>query len=120
MSALIIFNNPDYNPVGWHMAMFMWVFALIPLVFNLYFRRLLNAIEMIGAVLHVVFFIATLITLAAMAERSTVDYVFKTITTGISGWTNPGVSFGIGLLTSVFPLVGNFVTTRYFVYHANH
>src|SRR5262249_22767912 len=120
MSALIIFNNSDYNPVGWHTAMFMWVFAFIALVFNLYFRHLLKALEMIGAILHVVFFIVTIITLAAMAERSSVDYVFKTLTTGVSGWTNPGVSFGIGLLTSVFPLAGNFVITRNFVYYANH
>ena len=120
LSAMIIFNNPDYNPLGWHTAMFMWVFAFIPLVFNLYFRHLLNTLEMIGAILHVVFFIVTIITLAAMANRSTVDYVFNTLTTGVSGWTNPGVSFGIGLLTAVFPLAGNFVITRNFVYYANH
>ena|SRR5579871_3676059 len=107
--ALVVFNNPSYNPATWHVAMFMWTFTLIPLVFNLYFRHILNTLEMIGAVLHVVFFIVTIITLTTMAERSTVDYVFKTITTGVSGWTNPGVSFGIGLLTAVFPIAGEFV-----------
>jgi choline transport protein len=88
------------------MAMYMWVFALICLVFNLYFRHFLNTLETAGGILHVVFFIITIVTLSTMAERSTTEYVFKTITTGISGWSNPGVSFGIGLLTVVFPLAG--------------
>jgi choline transport protein len=64
-------------------------------------------LEAAGGILHLVFFIATIATLSAMTERSTTEFVFKTITTGLSGWSNPGVSFGIGLLTAVFPLAGN-------------
>jgi hypothetical protein len=79
----------------------MMAFILVPLHFNLYFRRVLNTLETIGSIVHVVFFIVTIITLSTLAEYSTTDYVFKTITTGISGWTNPGVSFGNGLLTVV-------------------
>ena len=86
--------------------MIMWAFILIPLVFNLYFRKLLNTFETIGGILHVVFFIVTIITLAALAQRSTTDFVFKTLVTDVSGWTNPAVSFGIGLLTVVFPVAG--------------
>jgi len=103
---MIIFNNPNYNPASWHTAMIMWAFILIPLVFNLYFRKLLNTFETIGGILHVVFFIVTIITLAALAQRSTTDFVFKTLVTDVSGWTNPAVSFGIGLLTVVFPVAG--------------
>ena len=119
MSALIIFNNPSYNAARWHMALYMMAFTLIPLVFNLYFRHILNTLETIGGVLHVVFFIVTIVTLGTMAQRSTTDYVFKTITTGISGWTNPGISFGIGLLTVIFPLAGEFTSTRILSFHAN-
>ncbi len=106
LSALIIFNHPNYNQQSWHMAFFMWAFILIPLVFNLFFRKLLNTLETVGAVLHVVFFISTIVTLTVLAQRSTTDFVFKTIVTDVSGWTNPGVSFGIGLLTVALPLAG--------------
>jgi hypothetical protein len=54
---------------------------------------------MIGGILHILLFIVTITTLAAMAQHSTTGFVFKTLVTGVSGWTNPGISFGIGLLT---------------------
>jgi choline transport protein len=106
ISALVIFNNPNYNPVAWHMALIMWAFILIPLVANLYFRRMLNTFETIGGILHFAFFIVSVVTLATLAQHSTADFVFKTLVTGVSGWTNPGVCFGIGLLTVVFPVAG--------------
>ena len=106
VSALIIFNNPNYNPKSWHRAMIMWAFIFIPLVFNLYFRIVLNTLESIGGIIHVVFFIVTIIVLTVLAQRSTSDFVFKTLVTGGSGWTNPGISFCLGLLTVVFPLAG--------------
>lgn len=103
---MAIFNNPNYNPAPWHTSMIMWAFIVIPLVFNLYFRKLLNTFETIGGILHIAMFLVTIITLTVLAERSTTDFVFKTLLTGVSGWTNPGVSFGIGLLTVVYPVAG--------------
>ena len=106
VSALIIFNHPNYDSKPWHIALIMWAFILLPLIFNLYFRELVNTFETVGAILHVVFFIASITALTTLAKRSTTDFVFKTLITGVSGWTNPGVSFGIGLLTVVIPLTG--------------
>ena len=82
--------------------MIMWAFILIPLVANIYFRKILNFFETLGAILHVLVFIVSIITLAAMARRSSTDFVFNTLLTGASGWTNPGVSFGIGLLSVAY------------------
>jgi choline transport protein len=111
VSALLIFNHPNYESKSWHIAFFMWAFVLLPLIFNLYFRKLLNTFETVGGILHIVFFIATIIatiiTLPILAQHSTTDFVFKTIVTDVSGWTNPGISFGIGLLTVVLPLTGD-------------
>jgi hypothetical protein len=84
----------------------MWIFIIAPLVFNLYIRRLVNTLETIGAIFHVTFYIASIVTLAALAKRSTNQFVWQTIVTDISGWTNPGVSFGLGLLTMTVPLAG--------------
>jgi len=114
LSALLIFNHPNYDSQSWHMAFFMWGFIIIPLIFNLFFRKLLNTFETIGAILHVVFLISTVVTLTVLAEHSTTDFVFNTIVTDVSGWTNPGISFGIGLLTVVFPLAGEILSNAHF------
>jgi choline transport protein len=86
--------------------MWMWFFIITPVIANLWFRKLLNSFQIIGGVCHVVFFLASIITLILLAERSTTDYVFKTITNDITGWTNPGVAFGLGLLTMTYPIGG--------------
>jgi choline transport protein len=84
----------------------MWGVIMIPFLFNLWFRQLLNVFELLGGVFHITFFIASIVTLAVLARHSTLDFVFNTLTTGQSGWTNPSVSWGIGLLTLVFAISG--------------
>ncbi|KAF2494614.1 amino acid transporter [Lophium mytilinum] len=106
VAGLVIFNFPDYVPERWHLTLVMWAFTIIPFIANFWFRRLLNPLEAIGAVLHVLFFFITIIILAVLAKRSTADYVFTTLTHDVSGWTDPAVAWGIGLLTVTFPLSG--------------
>jgi len=72
---------------------------MVPFILNLVARRVLNAFELIGGLCHFVFFIIAVVTLAVLGQRSTPQFVFQTLTTGISGWENPGVSWGLGLLT---------------------
>jgi len=84
----------------------MWAFIVGPAIFNFWFRKLVNAFELAGGVFHFIFFIVSIITLVVLAERSTPDFVFKTLTRGESGWNNPGVSFGLGLLTITYSVSG--------------
>ena len=104
--GLAIFNYPDYVPERWHTTLIMWAFIIFPFIGNFWFRRLLNTLEMIGAICHVVFFIVSIITLVVLAQRSTASYVFGTLTHNVSGWSNAAVAWGIGLLTVTFPLTG--------------
>lgn len=106
VAGLAIFNYPSYVPERWHVTLMMWAWTIIPFIANFWFRRLLAPLEAIGAILHVGFFIITIITLVVLAQRSSADYVFKTLTHDISGWTNPAVAWGIGLLTVTFPISG--------------
>jgi choline transport protein len=55
---------------------------------------------------YVTFFFASIVTLAVMAEKSSATYVFRTLTHDASGWTNPAVAWGLGLLTVTYPLTG--------------
>jgi choline transport protein len=107
ITGLTIFNNPDYVPQRWHSTLIMWAITTFPFLGNFWFRKLLGPLEAIGAICHVVFFIVSIITLVVLAQRSTVDYVFKTLTHDVSGWTSPVVAWGIGLLTVTYPLTGN-------------
>ena len=79
---------------------------MVIFVFNFWFRKLLNAFEFLGGLFHVVFFIVSLITLVVMGERSSPEFVFKTLTHGVSGWNDPGVCWGLGLLTLTFSVIG--------------
>ncbi|KAF2096005.1 amino acid transporter [Rhizodiscina lignyota] len=106
MTALASFCHPDYEVKNWHTMLIMWGLICVPFFFNLYFRQLLNAFEIFGGLFHFLFFLVWIIVLVTLARRSTTDYVFKTLTTGVSGWNNPGVCWGLGLLTVTFPLSG--------------
>ena len=104
--GLVRFNYEDYQPKAWHTTLTMWGLILVPVLFNLWFRQVLNAFELLGGIFHFIFFIASIVTLVVLARRSTPDFVFNTLTTGQSGWTNPGVSWGIGLTTLTFAISG--------------
>jgi choline transport protein len=84
----------------------MWGATLLPFVANLWFRRLLSPIQAVGAICHILFFFVSIITLLVTAERSTAAYVFGTLTHDSSGWKNPAIAWGIGLLTVTYPLTG--------------
>lgn len=104
VQGLILFHKPSYEPKQWHGTLFMYAFIVVPVLCNFALRRTLNTLETIGGICHVLFFITVIAVLAVTAERSTTDFVFKTLTHDVSGWTNPGVAWCLGLLTTVFPI----------------
>lgn len=109
VQGLIIFNYPDtYVYERWHGTLLSWAFIVFPVICNVYGRRLLAPLEIIGGVCHLLFFICTVVILVVLAPRSTAEFVFTTSVSDISGWTNPGVAWCIGLLSTTFPLVGEF------------
>ncbi|KAF2786422.1 amino acid transporter [Melanomma pulvis-pyrius CBS 109.77] len=104
--GLITFNNPEYVPARWHVTLIMWAITIFPFLGNFWFRKLLNPLEAVGAICHVVFFIVSIVTLVVLAQRSSVDFVFNTLTHDASGWTSPAVAWGLGLLSVTYPLTG--------------
>ena len=104
--GLAIFNYDDYVPQRWHTTLIMWALIVVPFIFNLLFRKVLNAFELIGGICHFLFFIIAITTLTVLAERSTPQFVFQDFTQGLSGWENPGVTWGLGLLTVTYAVNG--------------
>ena len=105
IEGLIILNDSTYIPKGWHGTLLAWGVLALPVLCNIFARKALTPIEIIGGITHITFLIVYTVVLATMAPRSTASYVFAT-TTSAGGWTNIGVSWNIGLLTAVFPLGG--------------
>jgi len=106
VTAIIIFNKDDYVYHSWHTTLLMWIFIIAPWVFNIYFRYLLNMFQLVGIAVHVVFFIASIIVLTVLAQRSTNEFVWQTLVDNVSGWKNPVIAFGIGVLTMAYPIAG--------------
>jgi choline transport protein len=104
--ALASFNNSEYVVQRWHATLIMWALTLLPFIGNFWLPRFINTLETAGALCHVVFFITSIVTMAAMSNKSSLSYVFHTLTHDTSGWTNPAVAWGIGLLTVTYPLTG--------------
>jgi hypothetical protein len=104
--GLVMFNNENYEPKAWHISLTMWALIAILFVSNLWFRQVINAFELFGGISHIIFFISSITTLAVLAHHSSPGFVFNTLTTGVSGWNNPGVCWGIGLLTLTYSMTG--------------
>jgi choline transport protein len=100
------FNDPEYGGKRWHSTVIMWALTLLRIIGNFWLPKILNILETAGVLCHVTFFVTSIITLATMAEKSSANYVFSTLTHDISGWKNPVVAWGIGLLTVTYPLTG--------------
>ncbi|KAJ9667485.1 hypothetical protein H2201_002354 [Coniosporium apollinis] len=104
--GLSVFNSESYVPQRWHTTLLIWGFTVVPFLGSLYFRKMVDVLETFGSICHIVFFVVCIAVLAVLGERSTPGFVFNTLTHDVSGWTDPGVAWGIGLLTVTLPLVG--------------
>jgi choline transport protein len=76
---------------------------------QIYARRILVVLEILGGIFHLLFFICVMATLIVLAKRSTNEFVWATSVNNITGWTNPGAAFSIGLLSPVFVVSGMFL-----------
>lgn len=106
VQALIGFYNESYVPKAWETTLLMWAVLLVAILFNFYLRKILNTLETLGGICHVLFFVACIIILVTLGEKKPTSYVFKEVVTGVSGWNNPFACFNIGLLIPLLPLSG--------------
>jgi choline transport protein len=106
ITSLAIFNNEAYVPERWHTSLIMIAVMLIPFMCNLWFRKVLDSFEAVGGLLHIGLFIVFMVVLIVYGPRSDNDFVFKTLTSDVSGWNNSGVSWGLGLLSMTFSVTG--------------
>jgi amino acid transporter len=104
--SLADFNIEVYEPKRWHTTLIMIATMFIPFIFNLWFRRVLDTFEMVAGVLHIILFIIFVVVFIVFGPTSDPEFVFQTLISDASGWDNPGVSWGLGLLTVTFSVTG--------------
>ncbi|EME42142.1 hypothetical protein DOTSEDRAFT_175003 [Dothistroma septosporum NZE10] len=104
--ALLTLNDPHYLPQRWHGVMFYWLVLAYSLIINIYGSRVLAQSNIAAGVLHVVGFVIVVVVLGAMTEhKNPAKYVFTEFS-NTSGWSSDGVSWLVGLLSTVYPFLG--------------
>ena len=106
VQSLISLWKPDYLYPAWQTTVLMVAFTFPPVIANLWFRKIINPMETVGAVFHAAFFIATVVLLGVSGPRVADHLVWENLTTEASGWGLAGVTFGIGLLPAAFSTAG--------------
>ncbi|KAF3009630.1 hypothetical protein E8E13_007318 [Curvularia kusanoi] len=103
--AFIVLNNASYLPARWQALLFYWLVLLYAAANNIWGARMLPTANLISGVLHIVGMLAILITLGVMAPKNSAAFVFTEVS-NTSGWSSDGVAWLVGLLSSVYPLLG--------------
>ena len=113
IQGLLTLNSDDYVPQRWHGTLLVWACLAIPLLCNMYARKVLAPLEIIGGISHLIFMVVVVVILVVLSPRSTASFVFTRSVTGLSGWNDPVISWCLGLLSATFPLSGMFTASIY-------
>ncbi|KAJ5511445.1 Amino acid/polyamine transporter I [Penicillium expansum] len=106
LQALITLNNLDsYTPTRWQGMLFYWFILAYSTAVNIWGSKILPHTNTAAGVLHVVGFIVIVTILGAMSEKHSANYVFVEFS-NTSGWDNDGVSWLVGLLSTIYPFLG--------------
>lgn len=108
LQGLIILNVENYEPTRWHGSMLYWMVLLIAVLVNILGIRIFPHIESVAFVFHICFFFVLLVPLVYLSPRSTAHFVFADFENA-GGWKSNGVSWCLGLLTSAWSFVGEYL-----------
>ncbi|KAL3443948.1 amino acid/polyamine transporter I [Aspergillus insuetus] len=106
IQGMIVLAHPKYKLVRWCGTLLMWTVAIVPIITNIFARRILRGIEYAAGIMHVIFLPVTIAVLVSLAPHNPDSFVWDTFVGGLSGWKDSGVVFSIGLLGVTTPLAG--------------
>ena len=105
IQGLIVLNHPSYVFQRWHGTLLLYAIILVCLVVNTCLARLLPKIEAMTLALTVAGFTSILVTLVSLGPHGSARDVFANLLNNGS-WGSDGLSFFIGLSTSMFAFIG--------------
>ncbi|KAF7864017.1 hypothetical protein EAF04_006982 [Stromatinia cepivora] len=105
LQGLITLNNPDnYAPTRWQGMFFYWLVLLYSAAVNIWGSKVLPHTNLASGVLHIAGVAAIMAVLGVMAPKHDAHFVFVQVT-NTNGWQNGGVSWLVGLLSAIYPLL---------------
>lgn len=111
IQGLLVLNYPSYTLHRWHGTLLFYAIAAFSLLVNTYLVRLLPRIESSFLVIHILGFFGILIPLVYLAPHGSVKDVFAAFNNG-GGWSSTGLSFFVGLTTSLYAFIGKKLDCR--------
>jgi choline transport protein len=105
IQGLVVLNHPNYVLERWHGTLLMWAVMILTFGVNVYAIKILPALQLVGGIFHVTFFIILVVPLVLLSPRSTPKFVFTELLNN-GGWESDGVSWCLGLLTVTYCFLG--------------
>ena len=114
IQGLLVLNYDTYVYERWHGTLLYWAILCVATVVTIYGSRILPSVENISMVLHVTLFIVLLVAMAVVSPtKHSVRFVFTAFENN-SGWSNDGLAWCIGLLSSCYVLTGESTSANMF------
>lgn len=98
-------NNPGYVFERWHGTLLVIAITAFSILFNTFLAKRLPMVEGLILIVHILGFFGVLIPLWILAPRTPADVVFTNFT-NFGGWSSTGLSVVVGMLTSIYGLLG--------------
>lgn len=108
IQGIVMLNESSYAARQWHGSLLMWAIVLLAGFINIYGIKIMPALQMLGGIMHIVFFIAITIPLILLSRRSSSEFVFTELLTSEEGWQSKGVAWCLGMLTVTYCFLGTF------------
>ncbi|KAK8029278.1 hypothetical protein PG991_006334 [Apiospora marii] len=107
VQGLLVLNYAPryYEPHPWHGTLLAIALAAFGVFFNIVLARRLPLVEAGLLCIHILGFVAILVTLWVLAPRTPASEVFTTFNDG-GGWDSVGTSTMVGITASLLPLLG--------------
>ncbi|KAH6867348.1 amino acid permease [Thelonectria olida] len=103
--ALIVLNDNSYVRTRWQGMLFYWAVLVCAGVINIWGMKVMPRLNLLSGIIHIVAFVAILITLGVMAPKNTSSFVFTEFVNS-SGWKSDGISWLVGMQSAVYPFLG--------------
>ncbi|KAF7554873.1 hypothetical protein G7Z17_g2594 [Cylindrodendrum hubeiense] len=108
VQGLLVLNlSPDnYTFERWHGTLIYWAILLAAACICIFCSNLLPLLEKLSMALHVILFLVIVIVMCVVSPtKNSAAFVFTTFENN-SGWSNDGVAWCIGLLSSCYVVIG--------------
>ncbi|CZT04966.1 related to GABA transport protein [Rhynchosporium agropyri] len=105
IQGMVILNHESYVPERWQGTLIFYALIFVIVFINTFLAKWLPKIEGLLLIFHILGFFAILIPLVYLAPHSSAKDVFVTFVNG-GGWSSDGLSWFVGIVTSVFAFLG--------------